>query len=609
VPGTGGSSGGGSGSGGVGPEGGTPSDASPDVGEEAEPDGSQDATVPVAVVLEAAGGGRGTITSPGLIDCSAKCAVDVPEGSVVAVTATADPGSTFTGWRGDALACASQATCSLKASKPLHITAEFQHNVQLTVSVDGRGQVRSTGGTGMIACPDACSETAALPASFSLHAEPGVGWLFDEWSGACAESGEDCSLDLAADAPTLVSTEARFKQMYNWAQQVDGGGNTALDIAAGPNGNIVVAGYRSLGNSGLDVLVMGFSSTGEPLFSKAFQASDSTGHRTSLAEAVSVDHHGNVVVAGSFWGTIDFGGGPLSSAGGYDIFLATFSPDGTHLASRAWGDAEWQQPRALKVAPDGSVLMGGTFRGTLSFGSALLTSAGDKDAFAVKLNSDGSEVWAARWGGPGEESMLRVLPLADGGAALLGVLDDAQMRLLRVDALGSDLWAKDLPGHEPNLFMWNDGCGLGATPSGDLIVSTMDQTTDSSYLARFSPDGALLAHKTFVKAELLDVAVDSAGDIVVVGIVHEGGGLGGPPLPVRGALDVLVGKLDSNLENRWSFAFGDGYSILHCASRVAIDGANNILFYGTNATTLDLGPGPMTQGPDSSAMYLSSFRP
>ena len=40
--------------------------------------------------------------------------------------------------------------------------------------------------------------------------------------------------------------------------------------------------------------------------------------------AVAVDQGGNVVVTGSFRGTVDFGGGPLTRIGGQDVFMAKY---------------------------------------------------------------------------------------------------------------------------------------------------------------------------------------------------------------------------------------------------------------------------------------------
>jgi hypothetical protein len=48
-----------------------------------------------------------------------------------------------------------------------------------------------------------------------------------------------------------------------------------------------------------------------------------------------VDGGGNVVVTGYFQGTVNFGGGSLTSAGGTDIFLFKYSAAGAHVWSSA----------------------------------------------------------------------------------------------------------------------------------------------------------------------------------------------------------------------------------------------------------------------------------
>ncbi|MBI4705997.1 MAG: hypothetical protein HY744_33305 [Deltaproteobacteria bacterium] len=41
---------------------------------------------------------------------------------------------------------------------------------------------------------------------------------------------------------------------------------------------------------------------------------------------IAVDGSGNALMAGEFWCTVDFGGGPLASVGMSDIFVAKFAP-------------------------------------------------------------------------------------------------------------------------------------------------------------------------------------------------------------------------------------------------------------------------------------------
>ncbi len=55
---------------------------------------------------------------------------------------------------------------------------------------------------------------------------------------------------------------------------------------------------------------------------------------SDYGESVATDASGNVFVTGRFFGTVDFGGGALVSAGNTDIFVAKYSPTGTHLWSQ-----------------------------------------------------------------------------------------------------------------------------------------------------------------------------------------------------------------------------------------------------------------------------------
>lgn len=60
---------------------------------------------------------------------------------------------------------------------------------------------------------------------------------------------------------------------------------------------------------------------GTPLWSKRFGDS-----AFQAGASVAADKAGNVLLAGSFFGTVDFGNGPLVSAGESDIRVAKFSP-------------------------------------------------------------------------------------------------------------------------------------------------------------------------------------------------------------------------------------------------------------------------------------------
>ncbi|WP_437948150.1 hypothetical protein WME98_46975 [Sorangium sp. So ce296] len=101
--------------------------------------------------------------------------------------------------------------------------------------------------------------------------------------------------------------------------------------------------------------------------------------------SIGTDAEGNVVVATDPTGinprsglTIDLGGGPLP----FGALLLKLDSSGDHVWSRSW--ARTSRPE-LAVAPGGRVFVGGSFTGTLDCGGWPLTSAGGADMFLAKL--------------------------------------------------------------------------------------------------------------------------------------------------------------------------------------------------------------------------------
>jgi hypothetical protein len=71
-----------------------------------------------------AGTGSGTVTSsPAGIDCGSNCSNDFTYNTVVTLTATADTGSTFTGWTG--AGCTGTGTCVVTMDAARSVTATF----------------------------------------------------------------------------------------------------------------------------------------------------------------------------------------------------------------------------------------------------------------------------------------------------------------------------------------------------------------------------------------------------------------------------------------------------------------------------------------------------
>jgi hypothetical protein len=121
-----------------------------------------------------------------------------------------------------------------------------------------------------------------------------------------------------------------------------------------------------------------------------------------------VDHDGNVIVTGWFSGSAQFGAlPPVPSTGPLDLFVAKLEP--------TMGDCTWvvdvtgsftgPLPLSVVADGDGNAIVAGTIKGLVAFdsgstdGGLISTSAGDTDAFVVKLDPNGAFQWARAFEG------------------------------------------------------------------------------------------------------------------------------------------------------------------------------------------------------------------
>jgi len=119
-----------------------------------------------------------------------------------------------------------------------------------------------------------------------------------------------------------------------------------------------------------------------------------------LPAALAVDSSGNVVLGGSFLTTIAFGTSTIVSAGNLDAFVAKFDSTLAPLWAHNWGDSQSQKIQTVATDSAGNIFAGGLFSGAMNIGAggAAVTSAGNSDAFTIKLTAAGALVCGATYG-------------------------------------------------------------------------------------------------------------------------------------------------------------------------------------------------------------------
>ena len=154
------------------------------------------------------GSGSGTITSDDRgVGCPVTCAADYATGTSVTLTASADPGSAFTGWSGGG--CAGTGTCVVTLAADTTVTATFvQQSFTLSVATSGPGSVSSN--PAAISCGATCVAAFAPGTMVTLTAVAAAGATFSGWSGACAGTAGLCGMTMSAARSVTATFAASF---------------------------------------------------------------------------------------------------------------------------------------------------------------------------------------------------------------------------------------------------------------------------------------------------------------------------------------------------------------------------------------------------------------
>lgn len=190
------------------------------------------------------------------------------------------------------------------------------------------------------------------------------------WSKRFGDAGDQRGVAVATDHWTNVYLGMDF--------------TGTIDVG---NGNVTTAGN-------FDIEVVQYGPTGNHQWSGRY--GDAANQFVQAIETQFSD--GFPYVTGSNAGVVDFGGGPITSAGGLDIFIAKFDCFGGHLWSKGFGDANHQSGLCLTVDVFGDVWLAGDNSGTVNFGGAPIPSQGNQDIYLVKFTSLGGLAWAHGYG-------------------------------------------------------------------------------------------------------------------------------------------------------------------------------------------------------------------
>ena len=372
-------------------------------------------------------------------------------------------------------------------------------------------------------------------------------------TGEVLPQAEDCTTieddDCDGSAPTC-GIEVWSRGFGDAASQV------AKGIRVAASGTSVLTGYLYgttdfgaavlASSGGSDAFVAKLDAAGATLWARRFGDGANQDGR-----AVAIDASGNVAITGLFGGTIDFGGGALTSAGGSDVFVAKLDAAGEHLWSMGFGNNSNQYGSAVAFAPGGDVVIAGAYAGSIDFGGGTFTSAGGSDAFLAVFGSGGVYKWSKSFGNNANQSAAGVVVQPSGNIVVAGSFEG------QID-LGSGQLAT---------------AGLA-----DVFVGSFGAAGNALWSKRFGSAGQQYAFA---------VATAADGKLALTGSFAGTIDFGCGPLTSAGGNDLFVAHLDATGGCLWSLGLGDAAD--QAGNAVTFDTAGNVIVTGAFAGTVKIG--------------------
>lgn len=399
---------------------------------------------------------------------------------------------------------------------------------------------------------------------------------------------------------------------------VVGGFTGTVDFGGGPFTTV---------NNNTDIFIAKFDAQGNHIWSRQYGANG-----IDRAHSVAVDGGGNVLVTGVFQSTVDFGGGPVTSVMGTpDIFVLALSPTGGYLISRAFGGPGGDEGSAVAFDSQGNGIIVGHFTGTVDFGGGALTSAGNDDGFIVKYSALGLHVWSKRYGDATAQNFKDVATNANNDIFVTGSFNGqidfgggpitsfgaADAMLAKLDSAGNHMWTRQIGGANVQ-----NGASLAIDLNGNVVVTGSVQSTvdfglgplaaagnGDIFIAKYNgnnmPQWAKIFGDNFDQTGL-GIDTDMQNNVLLAGRMTGSADLGGGLMTSAGGNDMFMAKFDPAGAHTVSRRVGD--SLEQWARSVGTDAANNIVVVGRFQGNVDFGTGTLTSNGGSDA-YIVKYGP
>ncbi|MDP6039375.1 MAG: hypothetical protein QGG64_12550, partial [Candidatus Latescibacteria bacterium] len=244
------------------------------------------------------------------------------------------------------------------------------------------------------------------------------------------------------------------------------------------------------------------------------------------------------------------------------MYLAKYDDAGNAIWGVSGAGVGLNFGESVATDASGNVFVVGHFEGeTMTIGSEVLSNAGGRDLYVAKVDANGNVLWAASYGGEGDEYAMDVTTDLSGNVYMTGrfkseslmfgsvgpIFRDAfnlsvdtptNVFVVKLSGSGVPLWARSAfadIGDGADRISWAEGKGIVCDADGNVFVTgsmfsehlffdwvgitattAVPSLIPSSFVAKFDTDGVTHWLRSFTgRGE--DIAADSEGNLYVTG--------------------------------------------------------------------------------------------
>jgi len=392
-----------------------------------------------------------------------------------------------------------------------------------------------------------------------------------------------------------------FGQVPSWSWVETAGSNiyneSAVSMTTDNNGNIIVVGQfggspvtfgtttlnNVNSNGSNDIFIVKYDSIGNVIWAKS-----AGGLGDDVPSSLKTDAFGNIVLAGSFEGTVVFGSTILFSTGLSDIFIAKYDSLGNVIWAKSAGSTNIDQVSSIYIDFLGDISAVGWYKGgVIVFGNDTLenNTSSSNNMFVTKYDSNGNALWAKQAASTSKANSVCTDSIGNiyvagnfndnsivfGADTLINIVTGyPEIFIVKYNYNGVVEWSKSFKGiyddyatsiicdNNQNIYV----AGYFGSPTIFIDSTTLTNNGDHDiFLIKLNSSGNILSSRSDGGTsydQTNSISIDATGNIYLAG--YFGSSLpttmGAYILSNNGAFDVFVTKYDGNLNVLWAKSVG-----------------------------------------------------